>query len=367
VGEPRRNAHVTLERVDPSWDAARVEVSLAALHRRRAQRRARVTVGALGLLLVTGLAWSATPEAVVPAHTPDRIVHLADGSVVSPDDGARVVVDHVAPDRIAIQLEQGAAEFDVAPHPERTFVVTSGEVTVTVVGTAFRVERVANERVHVRVSRGHVRVSWRDGDADLLAGEDGTYPPEHVAPSIVDGLPLAPPSSIVPPPTTARAPARAQAPSWRDLADASRYGEAYAAMSASDARPDAARATVDDLLLAADVARLSGHPQEASDWLEAIERDHAGDPRAVLAAFTRGRLLMSVGRPADAALEFERVVEREPNGAMTEDAIARAALARAAAGEHGAAVALAERYLGAYPSGRWSSRVRAITEDGATE
>jgi outer membrane protein assembly factor BamD (BamD/ComL family) len=53
----------------------------------------------------------------------------------------------------------------------------------------------------------------------------------------------------------------------------------------------------------------------------------------------------------------------EPGGSLAEDALARAALAHAAAGEDESASTLADRYLVSYPGGRWSTRVRAIASD----
>src|SRR6185436_12130510 len=74
-------------RVDPRWDAARVEQSLAALHRRRTRRRTlAIGLGVMTTALVLGAvhaAWPA-PTTEIGAETPplDTVVRLADGSRV---------------------------------------------------------------------------------------------------------------------------------------------------------------------------------------------------------------------------------------------------------------------------------------------
>ena len=61
---------------------------------------------------------------------------------------------------------------------------------------------------------------------------------------------------------------------------------------------EASGASVDDLLMLADVARLSAHGADAVAPLSRVVTDHAGDASAPLAAFTLGRLeLDSLGRP----------------------------------------------------------------------
>ena len=331
-----------------------------------------------------------------------RVVRLADGSRVVPEEGAQVVVEHVTRTRIAVRVDRGAADVEVVPGLARRFEVRAGPVTVTVLGTAFRVERLDDTRARVSVERGHVDVAWAGGHADLVAGDEGVFPtpeprverrePGVIAPGTITAEPMEAepieaepieaerieaettpiealdPIATAPRDRASRAPSAssvAPADGWRDLARASRYHEAYVALGAPADRARSVTDAVDDLLLAADVARLSGHPAEALPWLEAVERDHASDPRAILASFTRGRILMELGRSAEAARQLERVLAMEPEGSLAEDALARAALSHAAAGQHASAAALAERYLVAHPSGRWSQRMSAIGSGGA--
>ena len=104
-------------------------------------------------------------------------LRLADGSVATPlDQASALVVREDAPRRVAIDLARGRGHFDVAPRPERPFSVHAGDVTITVIGTVFTVERVA-DRIGVSVERGKVLVDWGVGSRRLGAGESGWFPP----------------------------------------------------------------------------------------------------------------------------------------------------------------------------------------------
>jgi transmembrane sensor len=375
VGRDPRQA---LGQVDPRWDAERTERALTALHRRRARRRA-TTVLAIGAVLgcvALVSAWSFAGDTQGPAtvarQPADRVVRLADGSRIVPGANADVVVERVTDALVSVRVERGEADVEVVPGRPRRFEVTVGAVTVTVLGTRFHVERLDRDRARVSVQRGHVAVTWASGRVELHAGEEGTFPPVEMAagrrPDAVEPEALVEadvPQEIAAPaedetePRSVRRPPEARE-DWRQLAHASRYDDAYEAFHASDEAPRQVRDAVDDLLLAADVARLSGHPAEALPWLERVERDHAGDARAPLAAFTRGRILMELGRAAEAAGQLERVLAMEPAGSLAEDALARAALAHAAAGRSGRAAELGSQYLEAHPGGRWATRMRAI-------
>src|SRR5262249_8117411 len=119
-------------------------------------------------------------------------------------------------------------------------------------------------------------------------------------------------------------------PSWRPLAESGRFGDAYVALKAT--APNSVRDETGELMLAADVARLSGHPADAVPYLERILGSRGSDPRAGLAAFTLGRVLLEeLGRPAEAANAFARA--RRAGGPLAEDALAREVEASSRAGD----------------------------------
>ena len=282
--------------------------------------------------------WSArpvstpAPVAVRPqVKTAPVPLRLRDGSVALPLDASSVLaVREDSPGRIALALDRGRAHFDVAPRPERPFVVQVGEVTVTVVGTAFTVERIA-DRIGVTVERGTVRVDWNIGDQVLHAGESGWFPPVQIR---------APPEPH--PAFHARqATAREIRPS---------------AAAPVDPRPSA-----EELLAAADAARSSGRRAESARLLGRLLAEHRDDARAPLAAFTLGRiLLMELNHPREAALAFAEVRVLAPNGPFAEDALAREAEAWNKAGDTGQAAVRAREYLRLYPQGRRSGTMQGL-------
>jgi transmembrane sensor len=121
------------------------------------------------------------------------------------------------------------------------------------------------------------------------------------------------------------------------------------------------RDDVADLLLAADAARLSDHPAEAVPYLNQVVRAHGSDPRASLASFTLGRVLLDeLGRPVEAATAFENARK----GPLAEDALAREVEAWSRGGDTTRARNLAIEYETAYPQGR---RSRAVAKFGGLE
>lgn len=121
--------------------------------------------------------------------------------------------------------------------------------------------------------------------------------------------------------------------------------------------PGTVRNDAADLMLAADVARMSKHSDQAVAPLRKLLANHPGDPRAALAAFTLGRVLLDeLGRPREAAEAFARA--HAMGGAMAQDALAREVEAWSRAGDAATARARAEEYVRTYPGGRRERSVR---------
>ncbi|MEM9072838.1 MAG: FecR domain-containing protein [Myxococcota bacterium] len=360
------------------WDDARVDRSAAHVRRKiRAQdrRRRAAQVGALvavAAAIALVLLPRDRPAAKAPlAKTDPGIVRLADGSTATPLNDGNVIVAEVSETRAELVLHEGAAVFDVTPNPSRRFRVTAENVVVEVIGTRFRVDRL-DDAIEVRVFEGIVRASQGDDEVELranrahrfrlgeVASDELEETTEHgvVEHGVIEHGVVEPRATEheVTEPTGRREPARTRRPetSWRELAENGEFERAYRTLQ----RATAPR-SVPDLMLAADAARFSGHPRRALTFLRAVHREHAGDPRAPLAAFTEGRiLLLQLGRPQEAADAFATTRRLAPRSSLAEDALAREVEARSRAGSSAAAQRLARRYLELYPSGRRTAAVR---------
>jgi transmembrane sensor len=291
-------------------------------------------------------------------------IRLADGSLVQAQDtSTNIVVRTIATSRVLFDLERGAATFDVTPNPERRFEIQVGNVYVSVLGTNFVITRDdANRRVRVDVSRGRVAVRYPDGETELGMGESEWFSQGgREADDSASGE--APESAEVAARDSTRGHHRVRRGEWRALAQDGEFERAFDTLRRSG--EGNSLDDVGELLLAADAARYSGHPEEAVRWLRrAIDRDRR-DPRAPLAAFTLGRVLVQqLGRPREAALAFAEAQRLAPSGTMTEDALAREVECWSRAGEPALAASRARTYLDHYPDGR---RIGAVRRYGGIE
>ena len=343
---------VEFGRLKLDWDEARTERLLsdvqAHLGRRRRVRQAALASAALVSLAgvaAVAVRWdagstgasSATEPA--PARAAGAAIRLAEGSEIGFDPAtAAVRVVEEGPARVRVEAVRGPARYSVVPRPGRTFEVHSGSVTVRVVGTEFLVEP-RGEATWLEVSRGKVEVSWGGDTGDqavVAAGDSGLYPPAPAA----------------------RAPApRGQPPTqvYRARVDRRDYRGAYAVLARN---PGLAGDTVNELLVAADVSRLSDHPAEAVPYLQRILREHPRDERAPMAAFTLGRTLSGLGRTREAMTTFGRVHSDWPRSPLAEDALVRQAEAASEIGDAAAARRLAAQYDRDHPNGRRRAEVR---------
>jgi len=349
------------------WSPLHTEQALARVQGRLLRRKrglqAAIASGALlslisiGVLSVRNQDERASTAVTTPgARAP---LKLGDGSVlIATSEATELRVVEETPSRVQVELARGAVRCQVTPNPERAFVVQTGAVSVTVVGTEFVVER-RGPSAWVSVTRGKVRVSWGDGEAGhafVSAGESGLYPPEKSAalasePGIV---PAQPSGAGVDEPAPAEL-ARQASQRYRSHVARRDYSGAFAALSHD---PALAGDSVEELLVAADVARLSNHPAHAVPYLQRILREHARDERAPMAAFTLGRTLSGLGRAREAMSTFASMRSTWPASPFGEDALVRQTEAAAKLGDRGAAARLAEQYDREYPKGRRRAEVR---------
>jgi transmembrane sensor len=361
-------------RVRSVWSADRGERLARQILLRR---RVLFSIGALAacvcatlVIFVAGkhvLAGSAT-IAKHRANVTAATATFADGSVAElwgQDADLHVELD--SPNRVVAKLT-GGARFRVVPNPQRAFEVLAGEVRVRVLGTTFSVQQLPSAQTQVLVEQGRVQVAWVGGATLLQSGEGGVFPP--TGPSAIDPQPpsadkadkqdkqavlvAAPPS-----PSGARsAPIESVAArrGWRDYALRGDYAKAYDELNSSR---DGVRDEASDLMLAADVARLSGHPEQAVQPLRSLCDWHATDRRAPVAAFTLGRVLVDdLGRPVEAAAAFQKARFLWPAGPLAEDALAREADAWQRAGRTERARQIAGQYFDRYPQGRHVAALR---------
>lgn len=180
ASEAHRRAYRSVERV---WrvSAALPVVDPAELPAIPSQRagRTRRTMALAGFALVACLAFYFFPMVQLRLQADHltgvaelRTLILDDGSVVYLDAESAIAVRYDA-GRREIALLAGQAFFEVVPAKDRPFVVTAGEVSVTVTGTAFDV-RSSGDSVTVGVQSGTVEVRLDHGTrlaATLTRGE----------------------------------------------------------------------------------------------------------------------------------------------------------------------------------------------------
>ena len=376
----RNDERVDLQHLALGWDGDRSERLLArvktGIARRARVRRAVLACavlagasgGALFLFVARPASTARTRAEVASAAGPSsrgatQLLRLGDGSTIRLEPGpSEVRVREEQPSRVRVEAVRGRARYAVAPNPSRAFEVRAGAVTVRVIGTEFEVER-RDDRAFVAVSRGKVQVSWARaagggaGEAErafLVAGESGWFPPSAPAEPTALAAPVSSEPPAAPEPSEDARP-RPAARAYRARVVQRDYQGAYTLLAR---HPALAGDTVGELLVAADVARLSEHPAEAVPYLQRILREHPRDERAHQAAFTLGRTLARLGDARAALSMFARVRSDWPGNPLAEDALVREALAASQLGDATTARRLADEYDRDSPRGRRRAEVR---------
>ena len=132
------------------------------------------------LALAACFAWFAAPDFSLWVRSDDitrtaelRVVRLKDGSIVHLAPGTAIAFSDDTKGR-RLDLLQGEAWFDVAHDEARPFRVVAGDSRVTVLGTAFSVEKMGGDTA-VAVQRGRVSVEMLDAASPprvvLVAGQ----------------------------------------------------------------------------------------------------------------------------------------------------------------------------------------------------
>ena len=380
-----RNLEGARQELLPQWSDER-SARLYAGTLQRGRRRVATRAGLASLCAIAAIGWfgvgmphtspkgkdaalaaAVSTPAAQPATAGGHTVRLADGShadLVSEQTELEVAVNE--PNRIRLRLLAGSAHFDVVPNHVRTFEVEAAPYRVEVIGTVFDVER-TTRGVSVGVTRGKVRVYGPTGDEMVVAGQIRRFdvgasaqaPETAVAPSVPDAEPL---EHGVTHARAARRSGAAAIPSWRSLSQSGQYDAAFKSLSSVPQTLVNDPATLMD---AADAARLSGHPNDAVQYLQRVLNEHAQSPVAPLAAFTLGRVYLDrLGQPDRAAETFELARKLAPTGSLAQDALAREVEALSKGGNAQKAYLRAQEYLKTYPEGR---RARAVQLYGGLE
>ncbi len=358
-----------------TWDQSELERAARRFRQRRQAPPPRRVAGqwvlASALAIVASVAvWglasdkSGSVGAPVAATTPKpeqpparEVLTLADGSQVrlwGPDSRAEVAEQ--TDQRVRIHLTSGRAQFDIKHRPERTLEVIAGAVRIVDVGTVFSVERDSTQ-VRVAVQEGAVRVFTEGEDELLKAGQNGSYVSgDSQQPKPVVDAPVSPERHDGPTPKAPR-----HTSNWKTTAKQGDYKTAWQQMS--ELGMDQVSNNPTELLLAADVARLSGHPAAAVAPLERVIKTHSADPRAPAAAFTLGSLLLrALGRPRQAADAFGTAERLAPSGNLAADARARTVEAWLRSGDRARAERAFERYQRLHPEGRHLGALRGMLD-----
>ncbi len=323
----RREANVRRARIAA---ALAVAVTCAVFFVHRASRPAPVVVAS---------APPATSAAATEARAELGGVVLSDGTRVTFLEPGTDLVQSGGAGRQATVV-RGVARFDVVHEASTPFRVVAGSVVIEDLGTVFTVRQEEGGTTTVSVQSGSVSVRQADREQVLLAGASAAFARSAPAP--------------LPAPSSAPAPKPAPSASWQKLARAGDYDHAYALIELSAVRDD-----VEDLLLAADAARLSNHPDRAVPLLRRFLDRFSTDSRASLATFTLGRILLDdLNQPGDAARAFASAYLA--GGPLAEDALVREVEGWSRAGDTAAARVAADQYAAAYPAGRRGAYVRRL-------
>ncbi len=139
---------------------------------------------ALLLLSVIGYQSFSTlhPEAteVIATNTfPDdvRLLRLPDGSRVWVNQNTHIEYPKQFAGDVRKVTLKGEAFFEVAKNPSKPFIITSGDITTTVLGTSFNVKAYSGNGAEVRVRTGKVRVEGKQNTVLLERGYAAVYVP----------------------------------------------------------------------------------------------------------------------------------------------------------------------------------------------
>lgn len=343
-----------------AWRAERVFSRIEGKRRRSTLSTVAMTSAVVATAIVVAIAWFAQGSRTSASTSPPGI-HLADGtSAVALGDASKVRLVRQGEERVSFELAAGKGWFDVTPSATRRVEVLVQDLRVEVLGTEFVVE-IQGEHVHVWVHRGRVRVVSQDAEVVLTVGQHqrfvarksgpGDDPPEELDEAAQEDefVPQQEPSPEAQPSNRkSRTPVRREAPSAPE----------------SEATQTLEVESVSELWKTADQARNHGDEKRALSALVTLVGEYPDDPRAALAAFTLGRMLMESEHSArTAARAFAKARKLAPQGPLVEDALFREINAWREYGDYDRARSRCKKYLRLFPRGRYFAQVQSLRSE----
>jgi len=106
-----------------------------------------------------------------------RLLRLPDGSRVWINQNTRIEYPEIFEGDTRNVVLTGEAYFDVAKDKSKPFIITSGEIITTVVGTSFSISSYNGKAPAVNVRSGKVRVKSKHNQVFLVKGYGAIYEP----------------------------------------------------------------------------------------------------------------------------------------------------------------------------------------------
>lgn len=335
-------------------------------------------------------------EWIAASSEAPRVVRFSEGTSLTLAPSAKLRISETTARGAGVLLEQGSVEASVVhTGADTAWALRAGPFDVRVTGTRFEAAwdpigetfdlTMREGSVVVRgpvlssertlVAGEHLRISVRDRVLALETSRPSA-PSLDAAPAVsvalappLDSaaaeLPLAVPAASA----TAAAAPRGAAPgldaapratdpesSWRELAAAGKYKQAFEATERVGYMQEVERASSTDLSTLVDIARFAGRPALAREALLAQRRRFGARGRS---AFLIGKTAADQqGNAAEGVRWFELYLSEEPRGALAEQALGR--IMELTRKDSGAARSAAERYVARYPKGSYAALARSI-------
>ncbi len=331
-----------------------------------------------------------------------RVVRFSEGTTLTLAPSTKLRITETTAHGAGVLLEQGRVGASVVHAGADThWALSAGPFNVRVTGTRFEAAwDPINETFEITMLEGavvvrgpvlssarelvageHLRISVRDGELALHTGPPPA-PPKAAPPAelaelaqprepagaalpilpsaTADAITTAAPRSSAPPGPGPIADGAAspldREPSWRELASAGKYKEAFAATERVGFAQEIERASSTDLSTLADIARFAGRPSLAREALLAQRRRFGARGRS---AFLIGKTAADQqGNAAEGVRWFETYLSEEPRGALAEQALGR--IMELSKKDSAGARSAAERYVASYPKGSYAALARSI-------